>query len=148
MKKIITALIISSCLFAFDFTFTRAFNDFNQGLNLINKNPSLADKKFKEAYKLLKKITNKNSSQVYYMLGRIYSNGWGVNKNYLLAQKYLLKAIKLGNKMAICCLARLYLKMNKPILAQKYLKISLSDKAISQYCNDLLQKLNNMKEQQ
>ena len=48
--------------------------------------------------------------------------------------------------MAICCLARLYLKMNKPNLAQKYLKISLSDKTISQYC--MSPKLNNMKEQQ
>lgn len=147
MKKIVTILIISSFLFAFDFTFTRAFNDFNQGLNLINKNPSLADKKFKEAYNLLKKIKHK-SSQIYYMLGRMYSNGWGVNKNYSLAKKYLLKAIKLGNKRANCCLARLYLKMNKPILAQKYLKISLSNNIISPYCKDLLKQPNNMKEQQ
>ena len=142
MKKIILIFIISCFVFAFDFTFTKAFNNFNQGLNLINKNPSLANKKFKEAYKLLKKITNKNSSQVYYMLGRIYSNGWGVNKNYLLAQKYLLKAIKLGNKMAICCLARLYLKMNKPNLAQKYLKLAISNKNTVIYCKDLLQPTN------
>ena len=137
MKKFII-LISLSFLFAFDFTFTKAFNEFNQGLRLIKTNPAKAYKKFHEAYILIKDLKNKNSSQVYYMLGRMYANGWGVEKNYKLAEKYFLKALKFGNRRVNCCLARLYLKMNKPNLAGKYLKYALSHKNIANYCNDLI----------
>ena len=139
MKKFMIVLITSSFLFAFNFTFTKAFNNFNEALNLLNRNPSLAYQKFHKAYKLIQQLKNKNSSQVDYMLGRMYSNGWGVEQNYKLAEKYLLKALKLGNQRANCCLAKLYFKMGKITLAQKYLHIALSNKYTALYCNNLTQ---------
>jgi len=138
MKKFILILLTLN-LFAFDLTFTQAFNNFNQGMRLINKNPLLAQKKFKKTYELIKTLKNKNSSQVYYMLGRMYCNGWGVKTNYELAEKNFLKALKLGNQRVNCCLARLYMKMGKTYLAETYLKKALSNKKIANYCSDLIQ---------
>jgi len=143
MKKIILILVISLSLFGFDLTFTQAFNNFNQGIRLISKNPLLAQQKFKKAYNLIQQLKNKDSSQVYYMLGRMYCNGWGVKKNYKLAEKYFLKALKLGNKRVHCCIARLYLKMHRPDLAKEHLKYALSHKRIANYCDDLIKQSNN-----
>ena len=142
MKKIILTLIISLSLLGFDLTFTQAFNNFNQGIRLINKNPQLAQQKFKKAYNLIQQLDNKDTSQVYYMLGRMYCNGWGVKKNYKLAEKYFLKALKLGNKRVHCCIARLYFKMNRPDLAKEHLNYALSHKRIANYCDDLIQQSN------
>ena len=139
MKKILIFFGAVYFLFAFDLTFTRAFNNFNQGIRLVKNNPALAYRKFKTAYELIQKLKNKDSSQVYYMLGRMYCNGWGVKKNYKLAEKYFLKALKLGNKRVHCCLARLYFKMNRADLAEPHLKYALSHKRIANYCNDLIQ---------
>jgi TPR repeat protein len=71
------------------------------------------------------------------MLGKMYCNGWGVERDYKKAEEYFLKAIKLGNERAYCCIARLYIRMNKKSLAKKYLNSALSNKAISNYCNDI-----------
>ncbi len=139
MKKLVILLISFTFIFAIDFTFTKAFNNFNQGIRLINKNPKLAQKKFKRAFELINKLKQKNSSQIYYMLGRMYCNGWGIKRNYKLAENYFLKALELGNKRVHCCIARLYLKMNRPDLANEHLKYALSHKRIANYCNDLIQ---------
>jgi len=139
MKKILLILFTLNIMFAFDLTFTQAFNNFNQGIKLANKNPILAQKKFKKAYKLLQSIKNKNSSQIYYMLGRMYCNGWGVKQDYKLAEKYFLKSLALGNKRTNCCIARLYFKIGKPYKAKRYLQKALSNKIIANYCNDLIQ---------
>ena len=143
MKKLIITIIMSLSLFGFDLTFTQAFNNFNQGIRLIHQNPLLAQQKFKKAYSLIQQLKNKDSSQVYYMLGRMYCNGWGVKKNYKLAEKYFLKALKLGNKRVHCCIARLYFKMNRPDLAKEHLRYALSHKRIANYCDDLIQQSNN-----
>ena len=149
MKKLIILIILFSTSFAFNLTFMKIFNDFSEGENLLKTNPSLANEKFQEAYKLIQKLKIKNySSQINYMLGQMYFHGWGVTQNYNLAKKYLLKAIKLGNKRANCSLAKLYLKLNKIDLAQKYLKIALSNKTIVNDCKNLIIQLKNIKEQQ
>ena len=139
MKKTLLFIISISLSFAFDLTFTKAFNNFNQGIRLLNQNPSLAQQKFKKSYEAIQSLSNKNSSQVNYMLGKMYCNGWGVKQNYKLAEKYFLKALALGNKRVTCCLARLYLKMGKKNIAQKYLKKALSNKQIANYCNNITQ---------
>ena len=137
MKKLIIILILSISVFAFDLTFTKAFNNFNRGINLEKTNPQKANQYFQKAFFLIKQIKNKNSSQINYMLGKMYCNGWGVNRDYKLAEKYFLKAIKLGNARAKCCIARLYIKEGKKALAKKYLDYALSHESIAHYCNDI-----------
>jgi TPR repeat protein len=137
MKKLILILMAIS-LFAIDFTFTKAYRAFNQGIRLEKTNPQMANKKFYEAYILLQQVIQKKpSSQAFYMLGRIYCNGWGVDKDYKKAEEMFLKALKLGNRRVNCCLARLYIRMNQKDKAKKYLEYALSHQEIANYCNDI-----------
>ncbi len=137
MKRIVLLLSTLVILNAFDFKFTQAFMEFNKGIKLEKTNPKSAEKHFKKAYQLIKELKNKDSSQVYYMLGRMYCNGWGVKRNYKLAEKYFLKALKLGNKRVHCCIARLYIREGKLELAKEHLKYALSHSSIANYCNDI-----------
>ncbi|WP_456488716.1 hypothetical protein [Caminibacter pacificus] len=137
MNKFIILLSTLVILNAFDFTFTKAFMEFNKGAKLEKTNPKNAEKHFKKAFQLIKELKNKDSSQVYYMLGRMYCNGWGVKKNYKLAEEYFLRALKLGNKRVHCCIARLYIREGKPDLAKEHLQYALSHKEIANYCNDI-----------
>ena len=137
MKKLIILLTLSISLFAFDLTFTKAFNDFNRGMNLEKTNPNKANEYFKKAYFLIQQLKDKDTSQVHYMLGRMYCNGWGVKVDYKKAEKHFLRAIQLGNARAHCCIARLYIKMGKLNLAKKYLNYALSHQSIANYCHDI-----------
>jgi len=139
MKKFIFFFISVNivCALAFDLTFTKAFNNFNKGLSTYNSNPQQAQEYFKKAYEYIQQLKNKDTSQVYYMLGRMYCNGLGVPTDYQKAEQYFLNAIKLGNQRANCCIARLYIKMGKINEAKKYLKKALSNPHISNYCNDI-----------
>ena len=137
MKKIAILIISLGFLFAFDMTFTKAFNNFNKGLRTYNSNPQKAQEYFKKAYILIQQLKNKNSSQVYYMLGRMYCNGFGVEKDLKKAEEYFLKSLQLGNKRANCCLARLYIKLGDYKKAKHYLDIALSNKTIANYCSDI-----------
>ena len=137
MKKIILIIGVVIFVFAFDLTFTKAFNYFNKGMRLEKSNPKKAEEYFVKAYALIQSLPNKNTSQVQYMLGRMYCNGWGVEQNYQKAEKHFLKALKLGNKRANCCIARLYIKEGKLKEAKKYLTYALSHKEIANYCSDI-----------
>jgi len=139
MKKFIFSFIFIIVNFAmgFDLTFTKAFKNFTKGLQTYNSNPQQAQQYFKKAYEYIQKLKNKDTSQVYYMLGRMYCNGLGVPKDYQKAEKYFLNAIKLGNQRANCCITRLYIKMGKINEAKKYLKKALSNPHISNYCDDI-----------
>jgi len=137
MKKIIAILFTIIFLFSFNLTFTKAFNYFNKGIRLEKTNPKKAQEFFVKAYALIQALSNKNTSQVQYMLGRMFCNGWGVEKNYKKAEEHFLKAIKLGNKRANCCLVRLYIKEGKLKKARHYLNIALSNKTIANYCKDI-----------
>jgi len=141
MKKLIALMIISISLFALDFTFTKAFREFNKGVNLEKKDPQSAMVHFQKAYIYIETLKNKDTSQINYMLGRMYCNGWGVEKDYAKAEKYFLRAIELGNKRANCCLARLYIKEGKPELAKKYLEYAKTHKSIANYCSDINQSI-------
>ena len=137
MKKIIILMLIIGLSFAFDLTFTKAFNNFNKGLKTYNTDPQKAQEYFKKAYNYIQQLKNKDTSQVYYMLGRMYCNGFGVKKDLNKAEEYFLKALKLGNRRVNCCLARLYIKMGKLDKAKHFLKIALSHKRIANYCSDI-----------
>ena len=137
MKKIVMLLLSLNLIFAFDLTFTKAFNNFNKGLRIYNSNPQKAQQYFKKAYEYIQKLKNKDTSQVYYMLGRMYCNGFGVKKDLNKAEEYFLKSLKLGNKRVYCCLSRLYIKKGEKEKAKKYLKVALSNEKIANYCDDI-----------
>jgi len=122
MKKIFILLFISS-LFALNLEYTKAFFMYQKAYRMLNTNPKISQEYFKKSFKILKKLEREKipSSQVYYLLGVMYSNGWGIKKDYSKAKKELLKAIKFGNLKAKCQLASLYLKMNNLEAARKYI---------------------------
>ncbi len=137
MKKVIFIFISFVFVFALDLTFTKAYRAFNKGVKLHKTNPQKAQQYFQKAYILLTELHEKPSSQVYFMLGRMYSNGWGVERNYKKAEEYLKKAIKLGNERAYCSLAKVYIKTGKYAKAKKYLDYALSHENLSNYCKDI-----------
>ena len=137
MKKIVILIALISLSFAFDLTFTKAFNNFNKGLKTYNSNPQKAQEYFKKAYNYIQQLKNKDTSQVYYMLGRMYCNGFGVQQDLNKAEEYFLKALKLGNKRVNCCLARLYIMKGEKDKAKEYLKKALSNPKIAKYCSDI-----------
>jgi len=137
MKKIIILLLTLTFAFTFDLTFTKAFKNFTKGLQTYDSNPQKAQEYFKKAYEYIQKLKNKDTSQVNYMLGRMYCNGLGVPQDLHKSEEYFLKALKLGNKRVNCCLARLYIKMGRIDEAKKYLQKALSIPTIRNYCKDI-----------
>ncbi len=137
MQKLFIILLFFTTLFGIDFTFTKAYQNFNKGIKLIKQDPQQAQEYFQKAYILIQQIKNHPSSQVYYMLGRMYCNGWGIKQNLKKAEKYFKKALALGNQRVNCCIARLYIKMHKNRLARKYLNIAISHKNLYIYCKDI-----------
>jgi TPR repeat protein len=136
--RFVAALLLTTMMvFALDLTFTKAYRAFNKGVKLEKTDPQKAQQYFQKAYILLSELHNKPSSQVYYMLGRMYCNGWGVEKNYQKAEAYFKKALQLGNKRVHCCLARLYIRMGKYALARKYLNYALTHDNLAHYCKDI-----------
>jgi len=137
MKKIIIFLLTLHVVFAFDLTFTKAFQNFNKGLRTYNSNPNKAQEYFKQSYILIQKLKNQNTSQITYMLGRMYCNGFGVKKDLNKAEQYFLKSLQLGNQRANCCLARLYIKKGDSKKAKEYLQKALNNPHIANYCEDI-----------
>ena len=137
MKKTLMFLLIAVSAFSFDLTFTKAFNNFNKGIRFEKTNPQKANQYFQKAFFLIQQLNNKDTSQVHYMLGKMYCNGWGIKKDYKKAEKNFLRAIQLGNARAHCCIARLYIKEGKLKLAKKYLNYALSHQSIANYCHDI-----------
>ena len=137
MKKMILILILSISAFSFDLTFTKAFNNFNKGIRFAKSDTQKAGEYFQKAFFLIQQLKKQDTSQVNYMLGEMYSNGWGVKQDFQKAQKYFLRAIQLGNKRANCSLAKLYIKTNQLTLAKKYLNYALSHQSIAPYCKDI-----------
>ena len=137
MKKLLLVLLFTISAFSFDLTFMKAFNNFNKGINIVKSNPQKAEQYFQKTFFLIQMLKHKDTSQVNYMLGKMYSNGWGVKTDYQKAQKYFLRAIQFGNKRANCSLAKLYIKTNQLTLAKKYLNYALSYQSIAPYCKDI-----------
>lgn len=106
MKKVILLLcILTGYIFAQNLYFN-AFNNIKKAKILIDKNPKEAHKLFIEAYTYLKTIVNKSieeekpNTNAINLLGKLYLNGWGIDKNETLAIKLFCIAANYGNKKA------------------------------------------------
>jgi len=105
MKKIFLPFILIVSIFAQNLYFN-AFNNIKKAKKLINKNPKKAQKLFIEAYSYLKTVVNKSIEEnkpninAMHLLGELYLNGWGIDKDEKLAVKLLCIAAKYGNKKA------------------------------------------------
>lgn len=138
MKKII--ILLSLIVIGFSFEFTQAFMDFNKGIKFIKKGKiNKAQTFFAKSFAIVKSLEEKGkgSSQVYYMLGRMYCNGWGTDKDLKKAEMYFKKSIAMGNRRSHCCLARLYIKEGKLKLAKQELSYALSHDSIKNYCEGI-----------
>jgi len=118
MKKIIFILSLSIGLFAQNLYFS-AFKDIRNAKKLINTNPDKAEKLFIEASSYLKQIintsiaNNKPSANALNLLGLLYLNGWGVDKDENKAFKLLCAASQLGNIKAKKTLTKFNIKCKK-----------------------------------
>jgi len=118
MKRLTLLFIFSSMLVAQNLYFA-AFKDIRQATRIINTNPKKAQKLFIEASGYLKQIintsisNNKPSANALNLLGKLYLNGWGVDKDEQKAYKLLCAAAKLGNSKAKKTLEKLNVKCQK-----------------------------------
>ena len=123
MKKIILLSILIGYIFAQNLYFN-AFKNIKKAKTLIDKNPKEAQRLFIEAYSYLKTIVNKSieekkpNTNAINLLGKLYLNGWGIDKNEILAIKLLCVAAKYGNQKAQKTLK----KLNKTCPTQINLK--------------------------
>src|SRR5688572_27129105 len=80
-----------------------------------NKRPPLLDNTALEIFKkqasnyLAAEHENNNASATV-MLGRMYSEGWGISKDLIIAERYYRKAAENGNSIGQNNLATMYLK--------------------------------------
>ena len=118
MKKLIFLFTLSGFIFAQNLYFA-AFKDIRQAKKIINTEPEKAQKLFIEASGYLKQIinnsiaNNKPSANALNLLGNLYLNGWGVDKDEQKAYKLLCAAAKLGNSKAKKSLAKLNVQCKK-----------------------------------
>ncbi len=105
MKKIFVLSIFVILLFGENLYF-EAFINIKKGKRIVNQNPQKAEKLFIIAANDLKHIIdfsinkNKPSANAIELMGELYLNGWGVEKNEQKAQKLLCAASQLGNNRA------------------------------------------------
>ena len=81
------------------------FKFYTKGHKLLNTNSDKAFKYFLEAQSHLLVAYKSNSANAAFMLGTMYCNGWGVDKNYDKAKKYCTDAKNWGSKRKNCCKA-------------------------------------------
>ena len=118
MKKLFLLTFLTIALFAQNLYFD-AFINIKKAKRLMNTNPEKAKVLFIEAYSNLKRIVNdsidnnKPSANAFNLLGLMYLNGWGVEKNTNQAIKYLCAAKQLGNAKAKRILAKMQIKCKK-----------------------------------
>ena len=112
MKKIfilITLLFFNITYLNANSDYTKGFMFYQKGHRLLDRNTNKANKAFAKARAFLSSAYKTNSANAAYMLGQIYLNGWGIDKDYSKAEKYFKTAINWGDKRSNCPLARLYL---------------------------------------
>jgi len=107
MKKLLFFLSVAlgTSLFAQNLYFD-AYKDILKAKRLLNTDKTKADRLFVEAYGYLKQVVNssidenKPSSNAFKLLGEMYLNGWGVDKDMQKAKQLLCAAKNLGNTQA------------------------------------------------
>ncbi|MDH5484293.1 MAG: hypothetical protein OEY43_03565 [Gammaproteobacteria bacterium] len=107
--RLITVLILSYCSIGFSFAETRSLTNngtdqpplaiYQQALNyLLGRNGS--EKSAEKAAELFKTLAEQNWSSAQHMLGNMYFSGNGVEKNDLLAYKWLSIASRNNIRLA------------------------------------------------
>jgi TPR repeat protein len=120
MKKLPLFLTVFLCtgLFANNLYF-QAYKDIRQAKRIMNKNPQQSQRLFIEAYSYLKQLvnasidSNKPSANSFTLLGNMYLNGWGVDKNEQEGIKLLCGAKLLGSRKAERELKKMGVKCQK-----------------------------------
>ena len=104
MKKLLFILtIFLSVNISAQNLYFAAFKNINKAKRLLKTDPQQADRLFIEAYSYLKQYVNKTlknnkpSANSFKLLGEMFLNGWGVDKDINKAVKLLCAAKKLGN---------------------------------------------------
>jgi len=104
MKKLVFILtIFLSVNISAQNLYFAAFKNINKAKRLLKTDPQQADRLFIEAYSYLKQYVNKTlknnkpSANSFKLLGEMFLNGWGVDKDINKAVKLLCAAKKLGN---------------------------------------------------
>ena len=103
MKKLLFILTIFLSVNYAQNLYFAAFKNINKAKRLLKTDPQQADRLFIEAYSYLKQYVNKTlknnkpSANSFKLLGEMFLNGWGVDKDINKAVKLLCAAKKLGN---------------------------------------------------
>ena len=103
MKKLVFILTIFLSINYAQNLYFAAFKNINKAKKFLKTNPQQADRLFIEAYSYLKQYINKTlknnkpSANSFKLLGEMFLNGWGVDKDINKAVKLLCAAKKLGN---------------------------------------------------
>jgi len=118
MKKLFLIMFLSMGIYAQNLYFA-AYKDIRTAKKIINTDPQKAQKLFIEASGYLKQIINnsisneKPSANAFNLMGQLYLNGWGVEKDEKKAFKLLCAAAELGNSKAKKTVAKLNLTCKK-----------------------------------
>jgi len=119
MKRLLFIFaFLSVTLFAQNLYFD-AHKNVNIAKKLLKTNPDKAQRLFIEAYGYLKKFVNhtiennRPSANGLNLLGEMYLNGWGVEKNEKKAIKLICAAKQLGNRRAKRKLQKMGIKCPK-----------------------------------
>ena len=118
MKKMALFLILIFSLHAQNLYF-QAFQDINKAKRIQKENPEKANQLYIEAYTYLKQLNNKYiennkpSANVMYLLGKLYLNGLGIEKDTIKGAKFLCTSAELGNLRAKKDITKLQIKCEK-----------------------------------
>lgn len=127
MRKFFLAVLL---LFSFVQAneYSKGYMSYKKGLRLLKTDEKRAYGYFKKSLKLLKAAHHEGSIPASYILGRLYCNGWGVKQDFIKAEAYFKENIKQGGIRSHCCLAKLYLVMdrkeNSDIAGEQHLQIA------------------------
>jgi len=105
MKKL-SALLAASLFLCAGNLYFNAYRDIQQAKRLMGTDPEKSQRMFMQGYTYLKELINRSvdknrpSVNAFKLMGEMYLNGWGVEKNATKAARYLCAAKMLGNVSA------------------------------------------------
>lgn len=113
MKKIVIAMFV---LFSFSYgvnNYTTAFMSYKKAGKLAKRDKEKSYNYYKASIPVFKEAHLEGSVPAGFYLGKIYCNGWGTPVDYNKAAHYFYENIKKGGMVSHCCLAKMYLILNK-----------------------------------
>jgi hypothetical protein len=121
MKKLLISLGIGGSILFAQNLYMSAFQDVLKAKRILKSDPEKAKTYFIEASSYLKQVVNssidanKPSLQAMALLGELYINGWGIDKNEKKATLLLCAAKNLGNFKAASLIKKHNLNCPKKI---------------------------------